>query len=219
MPIMRFWLFRLGLCKTDANGHRSLFGETWLSEDPLTDETTQHSLLNFEAGRLIGALGFDADYRYSGWNVFVDEIFPRHRVITNLISTVASTGAPLNINAPEACFRLQRVGVDAAASKGIGRICLPILTDASFTDLPHRRQVDTATVSALVAANIEMHPKSRTVSGKTYSKVIFSRSDLTWTPLDHYNLLPNPVRLWQRWRTYDYAHRADADATYTPREL
>jgi hypothetical protein len=105
--------------------------------------------------------------------------------------------------------------LSASGSTGVGRICFPILTDTYYTDLPHRRHVDVSTLAPLIAANLELRPKSFTLFGTVYTNVIFNRRLMTYTPLHNYQLLENPVRVWQRWREYDVAHRQTNDQNWT----
>lgn len=219
MPISTFWLYRTGRSLVDSNFHRYIFGETWASTDPegpLIDLTT---VLGTRANQMATPFGVHAGLLYTNGASYWERIFPKRQVLSLINTTPRPFVTPLNAAAPEAAFRLQRVGAHVSGSRGIGRLCLPILTDTYYLDLPHRRHVDVATLAPFIAANIEVLPKSITYNGRTYTNCIFDRRDLSWTPLDHYNLLPNPVRIWQRWRTYDYVHRGTRDSTWSPQEL
>lgn len=77
----------------------------------------------------------------------------------------------------------------------------PILLDSWFTDLPRRRHIDMGRFGPLVPAVGAGWPSTVFDQfGRRYDNVIFHRKTLTWTPLTHYELHPNPVRIWQRWK-------------------
>jgi len=218
MPLP-FWLYRTGLYFLDGFAKRAMFGETWLSTDVEASVTDVNLEMN-AANELLkhpftSAAGMPA---YAQYSKFVEIIYPRHKILTGFNWSPMS-GTILNPDAPEAAFRLQRVGALASGSSGVGRLCPPIHLDNWYTDVPQRRHVDLSVLAPKIAAGIETFPKVRTRSGRTYTNVVFNFRALTWTAVDHYNLITNPVRIWNRWRTYDYVHRHAKDNVYSPWEL
>jgi hypothetical protein len=126
--------------------------------------------------------------------------------------TASPSAHHLNPNAPEACFRLQRVGADGS----LGRILFPILTDDYYLDLPHRRQIDVATLQPLIDANLGGHGFSYSIGDMTLQNVIYHSRLGTYSNVVSYRLLPNPIRKWQRWRSYPPAAGVRDDHTWHP---
>ncbi len=204
----------------DQNSHRCIWGETWLSEDPETSEADAKSVMDSAGGLLAFPFGLHTDLIYSGQPFWSARLYPKPKVLRALQTAPNIAFLPnLNTAAPESCFRLQRVGLAASGSKFVGRLCVPILTDRYYTDVPQRRHVDVTTLRPWLAAALGTYPKTRVFGGRTYKNVVFSRAKLEWSPVDHYTLQESTVRVWQRWRTYDYATRGTGDATYTPSDL
>lgn len=208
-----FWLYRCGITARDNNDHRFISSYTWLTTDP-HDASTNAALLFFALQLAAPFASLNSTLRYTPVQRFAEEIWPQPRFL-------ASSGTPspwpqgLNVNAPEACFRLQRVG----AAGGLGRTLLPILSDDWYLDLPHRRRIDRNYLEPLLLAGLGTFPTSQTAGSRTYKQVIFHRKDFTWEQVTTYRLLDNPCRRWQRWRTYPPSPPRSDDATWVPDEV
>jgi hypothetical protein len=212
-----FWLYRVGLYVVDSHSRRALFSETWLSEDPEIMDPAFGITLQLIAVLMRTPFGNHASLMYTNYLPFYERIYPQQALFTNFTAATPAGSPPLNPNAPEAAFRLRRVG--ASGTSQIGRICYPILDDTFYTDLPHRRHVDVATLSTYLSAAADPLRFTRVPSGgRVYKQVIFNRRQLTWTPVTHYELMSNPVRIWQRWRGYDIPDRVAQDVHYQPPE-
>lgn len=212
-----FWLYRTGLYAVDSNHKRALFSETWLSTDPEAVDHNTFNTLRLCAVLMQTPFGTRPHLTYTNYLTFSERLYPVQLLADHFSATPIPGAPPLNANAPEAAFRLRRVG--ATGDRPYGRICYPILDDTYFTDLPHRRHIDVATLSGYLSAAAEPLRFTRTSpEGRVYKQVVFNRSDLTWVNVTHYDLQPNPVRIWQRWRNYDAVDRAARDSTYQPPE-
>jgi len=201
-----FWLYRAGVDCRCFGPHRVLFSETWRTEDPPVSTVNTRAGLNLAAQRLHSIFGFTSNEPVWFSRSFWEQLWPKPSVLENVMDVEL---AQLNPAAPEACFRLQRVG----ASSALGLIRVPICSDLSFTDLPHRRHVDVATLAPLMAANLGSFPMSFASGGRTYTNVIFNRRDFTYEPVASYRLLESTCRVWQRWRLYDNA-RLNSDRSW-----
>lgn len=212
--IPQFWIYRVGLYSTDYRSRRFLASETWLSETEEVSEALTAAALSTLLPRYTDPFGFGSVYGFHGCGTIMQRIWPSHHLFTTPDLTPDIFGTPLNDQAEEAALRLQRVG--ASGSFRPGRLPFPIVSDDFYTDLPHRRHVDVATIDGLLDAGLRTWPLSITSSGRTYTNVLYRRSTFEWEAVDHYSLLVNPIRIWQRWRVYDWPHRAASDDTYTP---
>lgn len=219
MPFPNVWIYRIGLCGVDTNGRRMIISQTWLSEQ--AEASTGPPVTTFRAigQTLRRPFGAIAALSYDHYNAFSEVVYPKRRLVEAPIFFHPGASEALNPAAPEAAFRLQRVGATVSGSKGLGRICFPIRTDTYYTDLPHRRKIDVATLAPLIAANLELQPKVYVVAGRTYTNVVFSRWSMDYTPVDHFNLLENPVRIWEREKVYDWANRHVSDQTWKGPQL
>lgn len=216
MPIARFWLYNIGIVGTDFHSKRFSVSQTWLSTDD--DHGVAPSIFLFRSigQQLRQCLGVYAPFDYTFLaNAWSEEVFPHQRTIEKPFTYAQPGPVCLNVQAPEAALRLQRVGVTASGSTGVGHIRLPILNDSEFTDLPHRRHVDPSVLQPKVNANLETFAKVVTFGGRTYTNVVFNRRLFTWTPVDHFTVLPSVSRVWQRFRTYSYASRYLNDGKWT----
>lgn len=207
-----FWLYRYCVEDIDFNGHRAIFTQTVLSEEPEAGIVATRNAVGTLMVSMTAPYGFSLDGSLYFFHSFVERIWPGPKWTTNSTSPGLSNLAPTS---PECSARLQRVG----ASGGLGRTCIPILKDSMYTDLPHKRHMDVATWEPIMQAALAPTLTPITVAGRTYTNVIFHRKDLTWEPVIGYTLKPNPIRIWQRWRHYDVAHRLSLDRAFIPPEV
>lgn len=193
---MAFWLYRGGQQIYDFNGGRALWGETWLTEDPPIGGHSQAEISSVSS-RLRAPFGVAADRPFIKSVFFFDLLWPPPARSTGTLQAPSALTGTLNPAAPEAAFRLQRVG----ASGRFGRIAVPILEDKWFADLPHRRHVDMEFLAPLVMSDPFLYPMSfTTFLGRHFQNVLFNRRNHTWEPIVRYELHPNPIRIWNRWR-------------------
>lgn len=215
MAIPTFWLYRCGVGIFDSHFRRALFSETWLSTQP---EVTTAATVTALTGAAVRLNSFWAGSfprpTYTGRG-FIERLWPNPRWSNLQIVGPGFLHSTLNINAPEAAFRLQRVG----DSDAVGRLTLPILLDTWFTDLPHRRHVDMANFLPRVREVNSSWQNELNLFGRTYTNVIFHRRSWTWTPVESYRLLENPVRIWERWRTYTQPPHNSSTASFIPEEV
>ncbi len=215
MGILRVSLYRIGLVAVDHNGHRFMISETWVSDDadiPTPPTTTLFRPIGQRLRRIFG-VGNGLDYTTMG-NAWSEELYPHHRILEGPFGGPFVTTPVLNVNAPEAAVRLRRVGSTGSGTTPVGRMLVPMQDDRWFTDIPHRRHVDAASLQTLVDANLNTQPLVQTIGGHTYTCCIWHRSTQTYTPVDHYEVSDKVSRVWKRWRTYDYAHRTLPDAAW-----
>lgn len=215
--VPQHWVYRVGLYFVDRNGHRAMFSETWLSEQPEDN-------LNLVAGDMISIMqrlrfmfGPTPNPQVSLWRGFWNRIYPAPINAHNLYLGRDLVSTPLNVNAPEAALRLQRVGAKGDRTY-CGRITVPVLDDTWFVDLPHRRRINLELVNSWLDAGIRTMWQSFTIRSRTYTHVVYSRRDSSWASVTAYILRPSTVRIWQRWRTYDPTNRPGNDATFAPDE-
>jgi hypothetical protein len=207
-----FWLYRGGVNVLTIPPRHVVFSETWVTNDaPVSNVNTRIGMATC-TNRLTAVFGgFTPEA--PGWSgLFWQQLWPKPGVHESPIPVQPFS---LNLNAPEASFRLQRVG----SSGALGLIRLPILSDSSYTDLPHRRRVNVAILAPLMAANLGAAPMSITSGGRTYTNVIFNRSTFTWDTVATYRLLPSTCRVWQRWRPFDIARLAAERAFLVPEPI
>lgn len=216
---MSFWLYRTGLNWIDVNGHRAILSETWISEEPPVSEIQTYIFFQYAGQRLATPFGTGdvPHYLFATTRWFGEELHPQVRVITNLQDHNVANQPVLSSTAPEACFRLQRVGAATSGARP-GRIAYPILEDRWFTDLPRRRHVDVDYLRPHLEANLDNWPNELNWPGRTFKNVIFHRKSFTWTLVDHYELQPSTCRLWQRWHTYPPKPGHTNDARWSPDE-
>lgn len=97
---------------------------------------------------------------------------------------------------------------------------MPILDDEMFTDRPRRRHVNVAALQAQVDWVNELRGLSvTTLSGKVYKQCVFHRQSASVTDVVSMRVLSNPIRIWQRWRTYDPTQHEGSDVRYCPDEM
>jgi len=205
-----FWLYRAGINAFLLGLHHVIFSETWLTTTaPISTVNTRLGLLacSNRLNSVFGAFSFEPGLWTGN---FWEQLWPRPELHE---STIPVQPFFPNLAAPEASFRLQRVG----ASGKFGGIRLPIIDDRSFTDRPHRRRVDVATLAPLMAINLGAQPMSVTSGGRTYQNVIFNRKLMTWDNVVSYQLLESTCRVWQRAKIFDPARISRARA-YVPPE-
>lgn len=205
---------RFGLRCTDYNGVRVFFSETWSCPNwpaAAPPPSTLATARTFALGLPFG-LTSAADYRFMP--NYARIIYPLGKPAT------ASNGRPIggtgqfSTTAPEAAFRLQRVG----ASGGLGRITFPILNDTAFTDLPRRRHINVSDWQPLLDANFNTWPNTVTISGFVWTNCIWHWRTLTPEPVTTHRVLANPTRIWQRWEGYDWDAREPNDRFWAPDE-
>lgn len=188
------FIYRCGLAAWDVNKHKAIFSHTWRSDDPETANTPYE--LAALAGQLIYIFNtYEADLTYGNWRAFGERIYPRRKILWTVL-TSPTAFAELNPNAPEAAFRLQRVG----AAGSVGHIFAPIRSDRYYLDLPHRRKVNVELLAPLLAEGIDRAPKTFSGYLRTYTNVLVHRHDMTTELVVAHRLLPNPCRVWKRWR-------------------
>lgn len=212
-------VIRVGLFGRDAQHKRWMCSETWVrpGSAALSEAFAAYSLI---WPQMLTPFGTSIpSLTYTSATSFYDYLFPRETVGFYRSSLAVVSGPLLNVNAPEASFRLQRVGADGAATF-LGRITYPIRTDTFYTDLPHRRHLNLAVLEPLRLAAQNSWFKTLTLGGLTWVNSIIHRRTMTWTPLTSWRLLANPVRVWQRWRNYpEPGHVPAQDILYHPSEL
>ena len=204
-----FWLYRTGYnCLLSGYTH-CIFSETWITADPPTSNVDTRIACLTAAARLSNIFGgFSAESR--PWSShFWEQIWPKPNVQEIPINV---EGWLANSAAPEACFRLQRVG----ATGRVGQIRLPILDDTTFTDRPHRRRIDVGTYRPLMNANLGTWPQTFVYLTRTFFNVIFDRRSFTWDNVDHYELRESTSRQWQRLKIFDPARLAAARTWHLP---
>lgn len=213
---MAVWFYRVGMVSIDVNHRRAFWSETWVATTAAPSDALVSADLAFCAGMLGSPFGNQhASLIYNG-QLVIDELFPRVKNLRGYSQSYLLPQTVLNPAAPEAGFRLQRVG----ASGRPGRLCPPIQSDDWFTDLPRRRHVKADDLQDLLDNPLYQHPQSVTgPSGRTYQNCIIRRNTLAYEPVTHYIIQPNPVRFWSRWREYDITSRPISDRTFTPNEL
>lgn len=210
-----FWIYRTGRAGIDKNRKRYLFSWTWVSTDPPHALDAIGTVLSNLSDYLVFPFGFGAVPKYGATHFFGDQVWPYPLRISGSTVLPFFGTVQLNAAAPEACFRLQRVG----AAGGLGRILFPIPDDAWYTDLPHRRHINTAPLQALLDVYLTPFIGPYSGSGRTYRSCIFHRRTQSYELVTDHRLLENPVRVWQRWRTYDYVGRHLNDAPFVPDEM
>lgn len=184
--------------------------ESWLSLTPPNTPDDSFQAMRICAQRLRFPFGFPST---EGWDFpvrYSEQIWPKPGAVLGPIDVFPGL---LNLNAPEASFRLQRVG----ASGKLGLVRLPILDDATFVDPPHRRRIDVSVWGPALAANMGTASQSVTWNGRTYQNVIYDRFDQSWENVVGYQLQPSTCRVWQRNTIYDI-HRLPADSAWVVNE-
>lgn len=202
------------------NGQRAIWSHTWISfNDPGSGrdgivENGYHPVGHYVLFAPFGT-SLQPSLQSLG-HAFVQRIFPDHQGKPLLLSQPNAHGQ-LGVGAPEAAFRLHRVGASGPQSND-GRIHIPILSDSWFVDVPRRRRVNVALLQPLLDAqnNPSMHQFS--FFGRTFYDVVFHRRTTTWTPVTRWVLKPSAARFWQRWRGYDESTRQGTDSTFIPNE-
>jgi hypothetical protein len=201
-----------GIVGRPTDHHRYMFSQTWLAEFTTWNPFTWTVLMQIVANQLLNPFGNASPNIYDFTRTFIDLLHPAPPVFTSRLGVVQAGATPLNPAAPEASFRLQRVGADGS----LGRLAFPILVDDYYLDLPHRRQIDVGAVDAELNVGLRTHPLTFTTAGMTMTNIIWHRSLGTWTNVVSYRLLPNPIRKWQRSRTYPPSAGVRDDGTWHP---
>lgn len=213
-PVAGGSLFRFGIWGIDPAGHRWIVTEMWYADTNLT--TTQVSNVS---GSICGWLthpfgvgtGYDI-YTGSGW--VIKKLWPGSFAGRGLLgSFTVPRGPTLNVNAPEAAYRLQRVGASGAAGPP-GRMAYPILTDSFYLDLPRRRHVDAAELQQALDDGWASRPLDYGLPYGHLRPVIYHRGLHAVTNVTSYRVLANPLRIWERWRTYPTAPHVPAADDY-----
>lgn len=218
-----YYLYRIGyeLLTPPPTKHRCIWSETWLSEsDEVSRSATRGDLSAVAVASLQNPWAtFDLNLIVFGPQFFCQRLWPfdgnwyfppNH--------TPGGFRSSLNPAAPEACFRLQRVGASDGGEK-LGRILFPILWDHYYTDLPHRRHVNVAPLQAYLDAAPFTNSIVPFGSSRTYKRVIFHRATMTWTLVTSLRLLENPIRKWQRYAVYNHTPFPARDAKFYPQEV
>lgn len=203
-------VLRAGLAHHGTDGHRWIASETWYCDSIMNDSTVS-SALQFRCNQWRRPFGSGpGSYFYDALGMTFQTIAGYGRLGGYSIAWSMSNPPNLNPAAPEAAFRLQRVGADGAASK-YGRICLPILDDTFYLDLPHRRQVNVDLLQPQLEAVTSLWLQVIPIEIGFMRNIIFDRKNKRGTDVTSYRLLANPVRLWQRWRHYPTPPHTYAD--------
>lgn len=203
-----FWLYRFGLYFIDHDSHRYLFSETWRSDADLHALGVVFTVRDMVCQRLQFPFGSPGPFNYSFAGHFMNQIWPSSGPLQANFFAPQAAPPHLNSAAREAALRMQRVGASGGAGK-IGRINFPILSDAVFTDLPHRRHVDVATLRPLLATGLNSYPNTIVQPYGTLTNVIWHRATKTTDLVDHYYLQESTTRIWQRWRPFTPAPGAN----------
>lgn len=205
-------VYRFYITAVTTDGHRFLASETMVSTTPGESIATVGITATVWAN--VWKFPFGTGEGYSLWqaNAGWVRLWPSQNQI---FTPVAQQAIALNSTAPEACFRLQRVG----AANGLGRINLPILADKYFTDLPHRRHVTVSDLQPLLDARVAAWANPIGGPAQSFYRAIVHRRQKTWEPVVRYQLLRNPTRIWRRWRQYDFEERGEIDSTWAPDEF
>lgn len=205
------------LISISPGGDRSIITETWHVRGAVINfRPTTSTFHTFLWNRWYQPFGSGVTGGTYLWHVVgMDWLYPHILRWREPHLAQPNVGHTLNINAPEAAFRLQRVG--AGGGDPIGRVNLPILSDNFFLDPPHRRRVDAAALQTLMNSTRTLYPVSGTVAGATWTSCIFSRRTMTYTPCVAYRMMPSTTRIWQRWRHYPQVpHVPAADRVWYP---
>lgn len=211
------YLYRVGLHWTDHERRRYFVTQTIASTEPEVsqNQTLQGLLFFFEQMRY--PFGGATDAVYGHCYPRYQRFWPTPGWTVGLNMTIAPNAShDLFSGAPEAAFRLQRVG--AYGSRSIGRMSYPILASDWFTDPPHFRHVDVDRFNAELADGLNSHEQQYTYLGRTYVNVILTRRDMSIEPVVAFRVLENPVRLWRRSRPYYPAQHENPDVTYIPQQ-
>lgn len=213
-----FWLYRVGISHIEgvAPGRHWCFGETIISfQAPTSEAETQAGVRVFTGwqqdpfGHYYGG---DSRFVFESTAWIAQELIPNPHYHYISWQTSVPGLSYFNAHAPEACLRLQRVGVDGT----IGRLMIPIVDDSVFTDRPHRRTVDGAYWSSLLVYGMDSIPQQWTYSGRTYYRVIWHRKTKTYSFVDHHRVLDSVARIWKRWKPYPYVRYHTGDARWFP---
>lgn len=199
----------------DVNFRRAIVGTTWVLPPQLPDMVVRQADLNNMCSAMRYTSPANQPFNLRGWSLLQEQVYPT-RIRYNQIPLARSvTARPLNPNAPEAAWRLQRVGVSGAGKPGLLRY--PIFDDSSFADLPRRRHVITPSALPFPGGGFGGDPHEyRGVFNQYWYHAIIRRDANSWEKVDHLTMLPNPIRIWQRWRQYEDDGSPDADFEWCP---
>lgn len=196
-----FWILRTGIYGVTPNNRHFIFSQTWQTfQTPITTPLLVPIYYNPSMAYLKHPFS-DTRHDTTFAQAFVQQIYPRPERSFTFINTSHASNPGLgylNESAPEASFRLQRVGAGVTPPK-LGRINLPILDDATFTDLPHRRHVDASYWNSVLLLGTDPSHFTYTAFGHTFTNVIWHRESLSWTAVTGFRVLENTTRCWKRW--------------------
>lgn len=210
-----FWLYRIGRMELTRYHMRAFWGETWVTLQPDLNTATNALFLTVISNLYIQPFGnFVGSPAYST-RTFVNQLYPFVQQIIKPVDFTFGSSLPAPPIAREAGFRLQRVGGLTA----LGRYSPPIPNDSFYTDLPHRRHVNTSLLQSWIDGT-RTNPAyfTQTWNGRTYTNVIFHRKTKTWTPVTAHRIMPNPVRYWERLKDYDPTAHESSDLDFCPPE-
>lgn len=195
--------FRAGVTHLTSVGYRAMVTQTWCLDPLPTNPIAYASLYAYTWTRLLEAMQPHGTDDLHLWQPFIQQIWPTISSSSPVMFSPVIGGATLNAAAPEAAVRLQRVGADGS----LGRMAWPITDDSWFTDRPHRRHVDVSHINSRFQFGLFAAPQSYSFVGGTITNVIIHRAAKTYSPVDHFEVLDNPIRIWARWRRINYAAR------------
>lgn len=202
-------LWYWGMYGLDAERRRWMWGETWYFE-PIPTPAFVQTVWAYDRAFVSAPFGRGGPWGdYDLGRTFGNKLWPSPTTTQPVRFLAAPFGPRLNDAAPEAALRLQRVGGTPPAQV-LGRLCYPILNDAMFVDRPKRRTVNAAGLQVELDAawaNRQLHWQN----GNEHAWcVIYSRKTDVVTPVTSYRVMPNPVRLWQRFRPYPQKYHTPA---------
>jgi len=206
---MPLFVYRVGVAAAYV-GKRYLFSTIIVSEEPAAS-AFEEVLTVLQAGDCMkhclgNGIGTHYLNSFNSSQLFAQRLFPQVKILASAVPFPGLLDPHLDATSPEAAVRLQRVG----ASGSIGRSAVPLLDARAWTDNPHRRHYDVAKLQADVDLNgIGIEPLSPVIRGRQMHHAIWHRKSFTWEQVTHYRVAQNPIRVWQRWRTFNHA-RYDA---------
>lgn len=206
------FIYRSGVSFTDRNGHRCVFSQTYASEDPI--DGFEATVSSYFASQIRATLADPLDSTIQFWPLFGTRIWPTKGLLGGTVISRQNAVTPLNIHAPEAAARLQRVG----ASGALGRTCYPIVDDSLFTDLPHRRRVNVPLLQKRLDDVIATWNQPEVLFGRRFYRCIWHKKSATWEPVVGWRVLPNTIRIWQRWKQFPLPKHVGNQQIYRPDE-
>lgn len=210
MPAITGSTWRFGVYGQESFQRRWLIAETWHCTDPAPS-------FSESTGVAVGYIPFISapfqarPFLAVGGRNLIQQLYPIMQYLVPMDWSVNGVASRLNQHAPEACFRLQRVGAGGSPPK-LGRIYFPILDDSLFTDLPHRRHVDATTLQGYLNAGLNSFPTEfTTFGGNTWTNCSINRVTNTFTRVMTRTILPSTMRRWHRFRRYTPSSISDAN--------